>query len=118
MDEIGKVKREIRRREWMMQIQECQNSGMKVNEWCRANNIRPSTYYSRLKKVRMKLLSEQPVSVEATHPAIVPVSVSALKSQTAISSTDINSVITDNDVFPKISENTLSDLRVENFIKR
>lgn len=31
MDEITEVKHEIRHREWMMQIQECKSSGLKLD---------------------------------------------------------------------------------------
>ena len=68
---IKEIKMELRHREWAEQIQECQNSGMTVKEWCESSGIKLSTYYSRLKAVREETLSRQPKLHE-----IVPVSVS------------------------------------------
>ncbi|MGN0667325.1 MAG: IS66 family insertion sequence element accessory protein TnpA [Huintestinicola sp.] len=71
MATIKEVKTEVRHREWAEQIQECQNSGQTVKEWCKGMGISPSTYYSRLRAVREEMLSRQPKLHE-----IVPVSVS------------------------------------------
>lgn len=53
------------------QIQECQNSGQTVKEWCKSIGISPSTYYNRLRAVREEMLLRQPKLQK-----IVPVSVS------------------------------------------
>ena len=71
MSAIREIKTELRHREWREQIQECQDSGQTVTEWCSSNGIKLSTYYTRLKKVREELLSQQPELQK-----IVPVSVS------------------------------------------
>ncbi len=71
MAAIREIKTELRHREWREQIQECQNSGQTVTEWCSSNGIKLSTYYTRLRKVREELLSQQPGLQK-----IVPVSVS------------------------------------------
>ena len=71
MSAIRTIKAELRHREWREQIQECQDSGQTVTEWCSSNGIKLSTYYTRLKKVREELLSQQPELQK-----IVPVSVS------------------------------------------
>ena len=39
-------------------ISECQQSGMSVKEWCHLNGVNPSTYYSRLRKLREKVCNE------------------------------------------------------------
>ncbi len=72
MSAIRTIKAELRHREWREQIQECQDSGQTVTEWCSSNGIKLSTYYTRLKKVREELLSQQPGLQK-----IVPVSISA-----------------------------------------
>ena len=72
MATIKEIKSELRHREWTEQIQECQNSGQTVKEWCKGIGISPSTYYNRLRAVREEMLSRQPKLHE-----IVPVSVSA-----------------------------------------
>ena len=71
MSAIRTIKAELRHREWREQIQECQDSGKTVTKWCSSNGIKLSTYYTRLKKVREELLSQQPELQK-----IVPVSVS------------------------------------------
>ena len=71
MATIKEIKSELRHREWTEQIQECQNSGMTVKEWCESSGIKLSTYYSRLKAVREETLSRQP----ELH-SIVPVNIS------------------------------------------
>lgn len=71
MATIKEIKTELRHREWAEQIQECQNSGQTVKEWCKGIGISPSTYYNRLRAVREEMLSCQP----ELHK-IVPVSVS------------------------------------------
>lgn len=71
MSAIRTIKVELRHREWREQIRECQNSGQTVTEWCSSNGIKLSTYYTRLRKVREELLTQQPGLQR-----IVPVSVS------------------------------------------
>lgn len=36
---------------WATQVEECNNSGLSVAQWCRNNNIPVSTFWSRQKKV-------------------------------------------------------------------
>lgn len=71
MATIKEIKSELRYRQWAEQIQECQNSGQTVKEWCKGIGISPSTYYNRLRAVREEMLSQQPKLHE-----IVPVCVS------------------------------------------
>jgi len=71
MSAIRTIKAELRHREWREQIRKCQDSGQTVTEWCSSNGIKLSTYYTRLRKVREELLSQQPELQK-----IVPVSVS------------------------------------------
>lgn len=52
MNAIANVKSQLRLQQWAQQIDECQNSGLSVAEWCEANSIRTNTYYYRLKRVR------------------------------------------------------------------
>ena len=72
MAAIKEIKTELSHREWRGQIQECQNSGLTVKEWCSNNGINVSTYYSRLRIVREEILSCKP-----EFHSIVPVSISA-----------------------------------------
>jgi len=46
----------IRMQEWARQIQECQQSGMTIREWCEENGISTKVYYYRRKRAREELL--------------------------------------------------------------
>lgn len=54
--EIRKVKDEVRIKQWMAIINECNSSDMPVKEWLKMNNINQATYYRWLKKVRESIL--------------------------------------------------------------
>lgn len=82
MAAIKEIKTELRHREWREQIQECQNSGLTVKEWCSNNGINISTYYSRLRIVREEILSRKP----ELH-SIVPVSLSTELSEQSTAET-------------------------------
>lgn len=49
---IVEVKREVQLAEWQRQIQERQERGMTVDEWCESEGIGKGAYYHRLRKVR------------------------------------------------------------------
>ena len=70
MATIREVKKELHRREWAEDIAECQNSGMKIAEWCQMKGISTNTYYRRLRAVRNALLTQ-------SEQAIVPLSIAA-----------------------------------------
>lgn len=55
---IVAIKTEVREQNWETMISECQQSGMSVKEWCHLNGVNPSTYYSRLRKLREKVCNE------------------------------------------------------------
>lgn len=82
MAAIKEIKTELRHREWREQIQECQNSGLTVKEWCSNNGINVSAYYSRLRIVREEILSRKP----ELH-SIVPVSISTELSEQSTAET-------------------------------
>lgn len=73
MPTIKEVKKELRHREWAEQITECQNSGMKVKDWCQEKGMSCNTYYRHLRIVRTELLEK----AEGSMQKIVPVSLSA-----------------------------------------
>ena len=63
MASIREVKTNLRHREWADQIHECQNSGMKVRDWCKTNGLNETTYYRRLRIVREEYLQNTGNSV-------------------------------------------------------
>ena len=49
---IVAVKREVQLSEWQQQVQERQEQGIPVDEWCASLGISKGAYYHRLRKVR------------------------------------------------------------------
>ena len=58
MNEVMKMRREVREREWIEKIKECRGSGRTVKEWCEEKGICRKTYYYHLRIVREKLCEE------------------------------------------------------------
>ncbi len=58
---IKKIKEQVSEEEWRERILDCQNSGLPVSEWCRENNIVPTTYYRHLRKLRESILEENQI---------------------------------------------------------
>ena len=63
MDQITKIKYEVRAKEWQNIIGECQSSGMTVSKWCNANNVNTNSYYYWLRKLREKTIAELPAEM-------------------------------------------------------
>lgn len=76
---IVEVKREVQLSEWQRQIQERQEQGMTVDEWCENLGISKGAYYHRLKKVReymcerMGVMDDGTVSETPHATAVVPI---------------------------------------------
>ena len=51
-------KHDYQLRKWQRLIKERQESGMKVNDWCAANNISKSSYYYWLARIRTEFYEE------------------------------------------------------------
>ena len=54
LDYITKTKCSFRMEEWRKIIADCQNSGLKVDEWCEQNGVSRNSYYYWLRKIREK----------------------------------------------------------------
>ena len=52
MDQVTLVKNQYRLEQWTRLIQDCQSSGMRVDDWCEANGVTHHAYYYWLRKVR------------------------------------------------------------------
>ena len=88
---IVEVKREVQLAEWQRQIQERQERGMTVDEWCASVGIGKGAYYHRLRKVReymcksMGLVESGEKKKEASQPtAVVPIRTPRPKEKAAI----------------------------------
>jgi transposase-like protein len=54
MDEVTFVKTKYRMEQWERLINDRQNSGLQVDEWCEKNQISRHAYYYWLRKIRKK----------------------------------------------------------------
>lgn len=60
MNEIRRVKAEIKLKEWTGLIAECQASTQTVKAWCLEHDINPKSYYYWLRKIRLRALQNMP----------------------------------------------------------
>ncbi|EGC03754.1 IS66 family insertion sequence element accessory protein TnpA [Ruminococcus albus] len=58
MNEITTIKNEVKLKQWVEMIQQRNESGLTVTEWCKHNGINLKTYYYRLKRVRQAVCNE------------------------------------------------------------
>ena len=58
MDEIATIKHEVKMNEWSRQAMSWRESGLSVTAWCKRENIPSSTFFYRLKQVRIFLLDD------------------------------------------------------------
>lgn len=49
MDQVTKVRRQLKREEWKSIISECRASGMTVKAWCKDHGIIEQTYYKLIR---------------------------------------------------------------------
>jgi hypothetical protein len=71
-------KQDYQLKKWQCLVKECRESGMKVRDWCIANNIPKSQYYYWLGKVRTEFYEEAVNQLQETtvhSNAAVPVRV-------------------------------------------
>ena len=86
---IAAVKREVQFSEWQRQIQERQEQGRTVDEWCISLGISKGTYYHRLRKVRKYMCqsmggTEGGASEQTSRSAVVPIRVAQPKEKAAM----------------------------------
>ena len=58
MNEIARVKKEVKLAQWVEMVRNRNESGLTVTDWCKENGINLKTYYYRLKRVRQAVCSE------------------------------------------------------------
>ena len=64
MDKVTRVRKFLKREQWIALIKECQSSGMSVSAWCKHHDIVEQTYYKNLKKLREELVENMPIPIE------------------------------------------------------
>lgn len=103
MDQVTKVRSQLKREQWKSIISECRSSGMTVTAWCKANGIVEQTYYRNLKKLREEMLNQ--VSVPVEQPT-TPTVFKKLEVQTPIPNTRAAVVIRLGNATVEINEGT------------
>ncbi len=73
MDQITKIKNQVRAEQWAKLIQERQNSGQTVVAWCREHDINIKTYYYWLRKLRSLVASQAQTTLSAETKTVKPV---------------------------------------------
>ena len=58
MNEIARVKKEVKQAQWAEMVRRRNESGLTVTDWCRQNGINLKTYYYRLKRLRQAVCNE------------------------------------------------------------
>lgn len=58
MNEIAKVKKEVKLAQWVEMVKSRNESGLTVTDWCKQNSINLKTYYYRLKRLRQAVCNE------------------------------------------------------------
>ena len=58
MNEITKIKNEVKMTQWSEMIRQRNESGLSVAQWCTENGVNQKTYYYRLNRVRKALCYE------------------------------------------------------------
>ena len=58
MNEISRVKKEVKLAQWAEMVRSRNESGLTVTDWCKQNGINIKTYYYRLKRMRQAVCSE------------------------------------------------------------
>lgn len=120
--DVRKVTYEYRLKNWTEMISQCNKSGLTVKAWCKENNIKTTSYYYWLKRVRIAACnsmltdSEKPqqlVSLSITDmPEYTSTEVSTPQSQSSQTAIilKINSVVIE-------IQNGASDNTIENTLR-
>ena len=59
MDEITPVKTKFRMEQWIQLIQDQQVSGLSIKAWCQRTQIKETSYYYWLKRIRQQACSQK-----------------------------------------------------------
>ena len=86
---IVAVRREVQLSEWQRQVQERQEQGIPVDEWCASLGISKGAYYHRLRKVREYMCQQMGV-MEGSDPRETAQSIRACRPQNAVHQSIVN----------------------------
>ena len=105
MDQVTKVRKQLKLEQWKSIVTECRSSGMTVTAWCKANGIVEQTYYKNLKKLRELELDKIPTSLVPI-PDEKPAVFEKLKVQTPVPDTKAAVIIRLNGTIIEVNEGT------------
>ena len=105
MDQVTKVRKQLKLEQWRAIIEECIASGMTVTSWCKSHGIVEQTYYKYLKKFREQELEKLPTALVPV-PDEKPVAFKKLEVQTPVTGTKAAVVIRFPNATVEISEGT------------
>ena len=54
--DVMEIRQRVSRDTWQSRIHDCRSSGLTISAWCEQHNIRESTYYYWLRKLRQELV--------------------------------------------------------------
>ena len=72
--DTSKIAQQYRFNQWTQRISDCRSSGNTVTDWCAENNIKISSYFYWLKKIRQAACEALP-AINAENNQIVPLRV-------------------------------------------
>ena len=105
MDQVTKVRKQLKLEQWKALIAECMASGMTVTSWCKANGIVEQTYYRNLKRLRELELEKLPPALTPV-PEEKPVAFKKLEVQTSVANTQAAVIIRLPNATVEIAEGT------------
>lgn len=106
MDQVTQVKNQFRAEQWTQLIKECQSSGMRVDDWCIANDISRHAYYYWLRKLRLANIRKSESAVLVETPKQEPAVFKKLEVSTPVPNTKAAVIIRLNGATVEISEGT------------
>lgn len=71
MDEITPVKTKFRMEQWAQLIQNQQASGMSIKAWCQQTQIKETSYYYWLKRIRKQMCRPEKMSAQLEEDDLV-----------------------------------------------
>lgn len=106
MDQVTRVKNQFHAEQWIQLIKECQSSGMRVDDWCTANDISRHAYYYWLRKLRLAAIQKSNPNALAEAPKEEPAVFKKLEVQTPVPNTQAAVIIRLNGATIEVNEGT------------
>lgn len=102
------MKTEYNLKQWHLLIQDCRNSGLKVDDWCKQNNVKRNAYYYWFKRVREAACEALAENKVVTPSSFAPVPVNVIEPVRDVCSGTLNISIGETKI--EVTENTSPDI--------